>query len=100
MRVTIRKSSSTKAERIFSELLKINHIPFKHRVMIEGKEIDFVVGKYAIEIDGHSQSGRRNGWIISKGYIPIHYANHALISNRNAVEEDIKSKYDIFSKNS
>lgn len=93
MRVTITRRSSTKAERIFYEILKRNHIPFQHRVIIEGKEIDFLVGKYAIEIDGHSQVTRRNDWLFSKGFVPIHYQNSALRRNAAAVEQDIKSKY-------
>lgn len=96
MRVKLTKRSSTKAERIFSEILKKNHIPFKHRQIIGRREIDFVVGKYAIEIDGHEQSSLRNDWLIKKGYIPIHYTNGSLIKNRSEVERDIINKYGIF----
>lgn len=96
MRVNLSKSSSTKAERLFAEILKRNHIPFKHRVKIEGKEIDFLIGNYAIEIDGHSQESIRNTWLFSQGLIPIHYTNNALRTNLSAVEEDIRNKYDLF----
>lgn len=92
MRVNIRKRSSTKAERIFSEILKKNHIPFKHREILNGREIDFLIGKYAVEIDGHHQESVRNDWIISLGYIPIHYTNHSIMNNLLAIEEDIKNK--------
>lgn len=97
MRATIHRRSSTKAERIFYEILKRNHIPFRHRVIIDGKEIDFIVGKYAIEIDGHQQSSQRNEWLFSKGFIPVHYTNSALRNNAQVVEQDITQKYGIHS---
>lgn len=97
MRVQISKSSSTKAERLFSEILKKHHIPFKYRQIIEGHEIDFIIGKYAIEIDGHEQSAIRNAWLVKKGYVPLHYNNRALLNNLPAVEQDIINKYDIHS---
>lgn len=93
MRTIIKKSSSTKAERIFSEILKKNQIPFLHRQIIEGHEIDFIIGVYAIEIDGHEQSAQRNAWLIDKGYVPLHYTNRGLLNNRSAVEENIIEKY-------
>lgn len=89
----ISKSSSTKPERIFIEILKEKHIPFKHRVKVEDREIDFIIGHYAIEIDGHRQSAQRNEWLFSNGYTPIHYTNFALLNNRPAVEQDITNKY-------
>ena len=93
MRIIIHKRSSTKPERIFYEILKRNHIPFKYHVIVDGKEIDFIIGNYAIEIDGHEQSSLRNAWLLSKGYQLIHYRNNALLTNRLVVEEDIKAKY-------
>ena len=93
MRTLLRKSSSTKAERIFYEILKKNHIPFRHRVVIDGHEIDFIVGQYAIEIDGHEQSTHRNDWLFKLDLIPIHYHNRALQNSRSVVEKDITSKY-------
>lgn len=98
MRVVIRKSSSTKAERIFSELLKKNHIPFIHRKKIEGHEIDFIVGSYAIEIDGHEQNHHRNDWLVKLGFIPLHYRNNALMNRKSEVERDIKEKYGLSTK--
>ena len=94
----ILKRTSTKAERIFYEILKKNHIPFKHRVKIEGREIDFIVARYAIEIDGHAQSAKRNDWLFKIGYSPLHYTNRALYLTRSLVEQDIVSKYGISSK--
>lgn len=89
----ITKKSSTKPERIFIEILKENHIPFEYSVTINEREIDFIIGKYAIEIDGHRQSQERNQWLFEEGFIPVHYTNHALLKNRIGVEQDIKSKY-------
>jgi len=101
MRVIIKRRSSTKPERIFSEILKKHHIPFDYSVIIDGKEIDFIIGNYAIEIDGHEQSSQRNAWLIKLGYVPLHYANHALRHNRAEVEKDIITKYvSLYSKTS
>lgn len=94
-RPKINKRSSTKAERIFIEILKKNHIPYKHRVLVREREVDFIVGRYAVEIDGHEQSATRNDWLVRKGYVPLHYQNKALIENRTAVEQDIIQKYDL-----
>lgn len=89
MRVQITKRSSTKAERIFAEILKRNHIPFKHRHRIAGKEIDFIIGKYAIEIDGHAQSPSRNKWLVEQGFTPLHFQNSLLFDNPLSVERVI-----------
>lgn len=57
------------------ELCKQLHIPFKAKVKISGREIDFLIGQYAIEIDGHAQSVEKNNLIHRAGYIPIHIDN-------------------------
>jgi len=75
MRRSIEKKKSTKQERIFHEVLKEMRIPFKHRWIIQGREIDFVVGSYAIEIDGHEQDTGKNEILANLGYIPIHLHN-------------------------
>lgn len=93
MRATIKTRSSTKAERIFAEALKRNHVAYKHRVRIGTFEIDFIIGNYAIEIDGHEQDAYRNHELIQLGYIPIHYQNSAIRENLSAIEDDIKLKY-------
>lgn len=92
MRINLSKKNSTKAERIFHEILKQNKITFKHRQMIEGREIDFIVGKYAIEIDGHPQSCKRNSWLFKLGYIPLHYTNNILINHREKVVKQLINK--------
>lgn len=75
MRHNIDKKHSTKSERIVYECLKEMKIPFKHRWIIQGREIDFVIGKYAIEIDGHEQDEVKNEILANLGYIPIHIHN-------------------------
>jgi very-short-patch-repair endonuclease len=99
MRRIIKRSSSTKTERIFSEILKKNRIPFTHHYKVSNMEIDFLVGNYAIEIDGHSQSSSRNGDLIKLGYHPIHYSNNAIRENSSYVEQSIKQKYGLYTAN-
>jgi very-short-patch-repair endonuclease len=72
----LKKGKSTKAERQFSELLKKGHIPFRTKVVIKNREIDFVIGLYAIDIDGHRQDSEKNVLLVKTGYIPIHISNN------------------------
>lgn len=68
---------STKAERIFYEALKELKIPFKHRWIIHGREVDFLLwDSVVIEIDGHEQDGEKNRQLAELGYTPIHLHNH------------------------
>jgi very-short-patch-repair endonuclease len=89
MRPALSKRNSTKAERLFAELLKKHHIPFVHRHRIKGKEVDFIIGRYAVEIDGHPQSSQRNQWLVEEGYLPLHFGNRALRERPDIVEESI-----------
>lgn len=41
------------------EFLKAKHIPFIAKSTIGGREIDFIVGNCAIDIDGHPQVRRK-----------------------------------------
>lgn len=75
MRYQLTKNKSTKTERIVYEVLKEMKIPFKHRWIIQGREVDFIVGNYAIEIDGHDQDTNKNEMLASLGYNPIHLHN-------------------------
>ena len=75
------KGKSTKAERRMVELLKRLHIPFRAKVKIHGREVDFLIGKYAIEVDGHSQSVLKNEQLVSEGYIPIHIKSWGINSD-------------------
>jgi very-short-patch-repair endonuclease len=87
MRYNISKNRSTKAERIVYELLKELKIPFKHRWIIDGCEIDFVIGKHLLEIDGHLQDSSKNNKMFQKGYIPIHFTNQEIITNRKNIKQ-------------
>ena len=68
-------SHSTKPERQFAETLKKYHVPFRTKIKIAGREIDFLIGKHAVEIDGHPQDVSKNKLLIEKGYYPIHLFN-------------------------
>jgi len=72
----MRRLSSTKAERRFYEKLKVAHISFRSKVKINGREVDFIIGKYAIDIDGHKQDATKNEMLVREGYIPIHISNN------------------------
>ena len=72
----IKKKHSTIYERRFYEVLKELKIPFKHRWLIAGREIDFVIfDNVCIEIDGHKQDGNKNAELVRAGYVPIHLHN-------------------------
>ncbi len=78
MRTQINKLStkhSTKAERKFCELLKKLHVPFRAKIKIAGREVDFLIGKLAIEIDSHKQDVEKNYLLLKEGFIPIHFNN-------------------------
>ena len=79
MRYNILKKNSTYQERIVYEVLKEMKIDFKHRWMIGSMEIDFVIGKICIEIDGHEQNGEKNSKLAKLGYTPIHLHNSEII---------------------
>lgn len=76
------KKNSTKPERIVYEVLKELHIPFKHRWLIDKREVDFVLGKVALEIDGHEQDVKKNNRLVELGYIPIHLHNSEITKER------------------
>lgn len=50
-------------------------MPFKHRWIINGREVDFVIGKIALEIDGHEQDEEKNQMLAELGYTPLHLHN-------------------------
>lgn len=72
---------------------------FRFREKIDGREVDFLIGKYAVEIDGHLQSSQRNSWLITKGFVPLHYQNSALYNQKDKVEKSIKNKLQWQQKN-
>jgi len=90
MRYNLSKKSSTSSERIVYEILKELKIPFKFRWKVDGLEIDFLVGKYAIEIDGHVQKGESNNRLVERGLIPIHFSNTEIKKNREYIKTQLE----------
>lgn len=89
MRNILTTKNSTHAERKFAEYLKELHIPFKHRVKINNNEVDFLIGKYAVEIDGHKQDPYRNKALLGSNYIPIHFQNKEIHLTKTWLEQII-----------
>lgn len=83
MRRNIYKHSSTKAERVFAELLKRNRIPYQYKIKVEGREVDFIIGKLAIEINGHPERLEKNKILLESGYIPVNIPNAEVLATRN-----------------
>lgn len=81
-RYNILKKHSTKAERIVYEVLKELKIPFRHRWIVSGREIDFIVGRHAIEIDGHPQDSYKNEELVKQGYLPHHLNNSEVTKDK------------------
>lgn len=71
----LKKCNSTKYERRFAELLKANHIKFKTKVKINGREVDFLIRNKAIDINGHDQDTNKNEMLVMGGFVPIHFHN-------------------------
>lgn len=71
---------STKAERRFAERLKNLHISFQAKVIIGGREVDFLVGEYAIDINGHQQDPAKNTMLVEHGYTPLHVSNNEVFN--------------------
>lgn len=78
MRTLLTRRSSTSAERRFHEILKKFHIPFQSKVKIGGREVDFVIKDYAIDIDGHEQDVSKNKMLMVHGYNPVHFNNNEI----------------------
>lgn len=71
------RRTSTPSERRVGELLKRNRIKFQTKVRIGTYEVDFVIGKLVLEIDGenHKSSVERDSYLFSQGYTPVHITN-------------------------
>ena len=85
MRHNILKKHSTYHERVMYEVLKEMKIPFKHRWIVNGREVDFIIDRYIIEIDGHNQNTEKNEFLVKKGYIPIHL-NNSEVNRENIIK--------------
>lgn len=89
MRTVLYKKYFTKPERIIGRLLQERGIPFRSKVLIGGREIDFIINNIAIEVDGHEQDGYKNHNLAKLGYTPIHFSNSEVYNNRQKVLETI-----------
>ncbi len=99
MRNYLDKKHFTKAERVFGRLLQELKIPFKTKIKINNLEIDFLIGRYAIEIDGHEQVGKKNHLLAEAGYIPIHFTNQEIIKGRDKIKNKL-NEYNKFPRRS
>lgn len=78
MRPQILKKNSTKEERIVIDVLNELRIPFKHRWLLKGYEVDFLIGKIIVEVDGEDQQTvEKNKVLAEAGYHVIHIKNKA-----------------------
>ena len=98
MRINLNKKHYTKAERILGRVLQENKIPFKTKQKLNNKEIDFLIGNLAIEVDGHTQVESKNEDLIKLGYLPIHFLNQEISLNREKVVEIIRNKLSGYNK--
>lgn len=71
------------------ELLKELHLPFRHRWLVDGREVDFIVGKLALEINGHEQDQEKNNMLVLLGYVPIHIHNSEILTNRELIKHKL-----------
>jgi len=85
MRFTLTKNKTTKSERIMIRLLQENRIPFRFREKVIGKEVDFLIGKTIIEINGHDQDEIRNNLFVENGYTPYHFSNDEVKNNGDKI---------------
>lgn len=82
----LQRGHSTKSERIFAEVLKGNHIPFRAKARIGTYEVDFLIrDKVIVELNGHDQSEERNNYFVTHGYVPVHISNEELKHNRELI---------------
>jgi len=75
MRINLDKKHFTRSERKFGRMLQELHIPFETKILINGRETDFLIKRYAIDIDGHPQNTDKNVYLAKAGYIPLHFYN-------------------------
>lgn len=92
----ILKKQSTKPERRLADVLIKNHIPFKFREIIEGREVDFVIGRVIVEVDGRWHRQKRakerlkNELLSGLGYIPLHFTAKEINQDIQKVFKELK----------
>ena len=87
MRTLINKRNFTKSERKFIRFLQENHIPFQTKLKIKGREIDFLIGKYAVDLDCHDQDSSKNVMLVEEGFIPLHFSNREIKNNDYKIQK-------------
>ena len=86
----LQKYNSTKAERRVGEILKRHHVKFIAKARVGRHEVDFLIGKVAIEIDGavhRYTDSAKDTFLFKQGLIPLHITTKGLSSN--AIEKEI-----------
>lgn len=56
-------------------MLQELRIPFKAKQIIHGYEVDFLIGRNVVEIDGHIQNTAKNKVLMESGYNVYHFQN-------------------------
>lgn len=85
----LRRSTSTKGERLVGEILKRNHIKFLARARVGKYEIDFLCGRVAIEVDGriHQHTNQAKDTDLFKmGFVPLHLSPERCVSETQEKE--------------
>ena len=88
----LKKLKSTKTERKFSEILKHNRIPFKFKQRIGKYEVDFLINKLIVELDGEVHRNiktERDIYLSNQGYVPVHLRNNEVWNNSDKMEKEI-----------
>ena len=89
MRGYLKKKNTAKAERVFAEEMKRNRIHFQAKVKVNGFEVDFLIDRLAIEINGHPQKIEKNKMLLESGLIPINITNKEVLDNRTEIAKKI-----------
>ena len=87
---------SSKPERKLADMLIRNKIPFKFREVIAGKEVDFVIGRVIVEVDGRIHRRKvakdisKNEMLVGLGYIPLHFSAKEINQDIQKVFKELK----------
>lgn len=86
------KRNSTKGERRISEILKRNKIKYVFKARIGKYEVDFLIGKMVLEVDGvvhrHANT-KKDVYLVSRGYTPVHLSTY--FKNALKIEQEFLS---------
>ena len=93
----ILKKHSTKQERVIADMLIKSKIPFKFREIVNGREVDFIIGRVAVEVDGRIHRQKRakdiskNEMLVKLGYTPLHFTAKEIRTNPQNSFKEIKN---------